>query len=58
MKNQSLYDIMQAEDPKWLQTIIESTDVAWLNKKEARAVKPGRKAIIKARIENLTYLVV
>jgi hypothetical protein len=58
MKNQSLYDIMQAEDPKWLQTIIESTDVAWLNKKEARAVKPGRKAIIKARIERLTYLAV
>lgn len=58
MKNQSLYDIMQAEDQKWLQTILESTDVAWLNKKEARALKPGRKAIIKARIENLTYLVV
>ena len=58
MKNQSLYDIMQAEDQKWLKTITDSTDVAWLNKKEARAIKPGRKAIIKARIENLTYLVV
>jgi len=58
MHNQSLYDIMCAEDQKWLKTITDSTDVAWLIVKEKRAKKPERKALIKARIENLTYLAV
>ena len=57
MKDQSLFDIMQAEDSKWLKSITDATDVEWLIKKQSRAIKPGRKAIIKARIENLTYLV-
>lgn len=58
MENQSLYDIMQNEDQKWLKTIIESNDVAWLLKKSKQTRCVDRKAIIDARIENINYLVV
>ena len=58
MKNQSLHDIMVNEDQNWLKTISESTDVAWLLKKQKQTRNANRKAIIKARIENIQYLVV
>jgi hypothetical protein len=58
MKNQSLHDIMQAEDPLWLNEITNATDVSWLRSRQQFEIKPGRIAIIKARIENLTYLAV
>lgn len=58
MKNQSLHEIMQAEDPQWLNTITEASDVLVLRQKLSKTRNKNRIAIIKARIENLTYLAV
>ena len=58
MENQSLHDIMINEDPKWLTTITESSDVEWLIQKEKQTRSVDRKAVINARIENLQYLAV
>lgn len=41
-----------------VQSILQSNDTEWLVKKLKRTRKKDRKAIIKARIDNLNYLVI
>lgn len=56
MENQSLHQLMENEDQKWLQSITEASDITWLMAQEKKAVNPSRKAIISARIANLNHL--
>jgi len=58
MKNQALHDIIQNECLNWMQSINDCTDVGMLNSWHKLERKPNRKAIITARIENLTYLAI
>jgi hypothetical protein len=53
---QALYDIINNETPEFIESITKCDDIALLREKLKHAKKPNRRAIILARIENLTYL--
>jgi len=58
MNNQSLYDIMNDQEKTWLKSITDCIDVAELQQKLKKVKDTHKKTIIKARIENLTYLAI
>ncbi len=55
--NQSLTDIINNEDPEWIKSVMQSNDLVELNKRLRSPLSLNRKAIIRARIENLTHLI-
>lgn len=57
MMQKSLQDIMNAQDPNWLKSVLESNDVAWLNQQHDNECLNDRKDIIMARIRNMNPLV-
>lgn len=56
--NQSLYDIINNQPSTFVDEILQCEDLVQLKQKLKRTRNQDRKAIIQARIENLTYLAV
>lgn len=54
--NQSLYDIINQQPQSFVEEILQSDDIVQLQQKLKRTRNQDQKAIIQARIENLTYL--
>lgn len=56
--NQSLYEVINNEDPTFIKEVLQSENVPFLQAKLRRTKNEDRKAIIKARIEKLNYLMI
>lgn len=56
--NQSLFDIINSQPSDFVEEILQCEDVSALHKKLKGTRNKDRKAIIQARIENLTYLAI
>lgn len=54
---QSLTDLINAQEPEFVLPIMESSDIAWLNQQLKRTRSVDKKAIITARIQNLNHLI-
>lgn len=56
--DQSLFDLMNNEDPSFIKEITQTENVPFLQEKLNRTKNPDRKAIILARIQKLNYLMI
>lgn len=56
--DQSLFDLMNNEDPTFIKEITQSENVPFLQEKLKHAKNEDRKAIIAARIQKLNYLMI
>ena len=54
----SLQDVINKQDPSWVSKVLESNNVQWLNKLLVSEENEERKAVIRARIENINPLVI
>lgn len=58
MTDQTLYDVMNNEDPVFVKEILQSENVPFLQDQLKRTKSSDRKAIILARIQKLNYLMI
>ncbi|HUI32028.1 MAG TPA: hypothetical protein VLY84_00295 [Dysgonamonadaceae bacterium] len=58
MTDQTLYDVMNNEDPVFVKEILQSENVPFLQDQLKRTKSADRKAIILARIQKLNYLMI
>lgn len=56
--NQSLYDIINQQPDTFINEVLKCDDVEKLQNKLKHTNNKDRKAIIEARIQNLTYLAI
>lgn len=56
MNAKSLYDVILNEDENWVNSIFNSTNVPWLETQLTITINSDRKAVIKARIQNINNL--
>lgn len=56
--NQSLYDVINNEDPTFIKEITQSENVPFLQERLKHTRDANRKAVIAARIETLNYLMI
>ena len=55
--NQTITDMLNDEDPNWVMSVMDSTDVAELTRIYGTLKNANRRALVSARLENLNHTI-